>query len=174
MSAVVARRRAESLISTYKIDRPSIEVEDIARRLGARVVRMDLDDASGLLISRRGTAPCIVVNQSHHMVRQRFTIGHEIGHLYLRHQFQRGAEVHVDRGHAISFRNSRSETGTDALEIEANQFAAALLMPTEILRREVGKLGVRRLVEEQVEGLAHLFQVSPQAMTIRLGTLKLL
>lgn len=171
MNMAVARRRAEALVSACRMERPAVDVEEIAQRLGARVVRMDLEDASGLLISRPGSPPCIVVNRDHHPVRQRFTIGHEIGHLHLRHQFQTGAEVHVDR-HVVSFRDSRSETGTDALEIEANQFASALLMPTAMVRREVGKL--QGLVDEQLEDLARLFQVSVQAMTIRLNKLKLL
>lgn len=174
MSAIVARRRADLLINSLALEGLAVDVRRIARHLGARVLEMKLDDVSGMFISRPSSPPCIVVNEMHHEVRKRFTIAHEIGHLYLRHQDQHGPHVHVDRGNFISFRNKRSEAGTDAIEIEANQFAAVLLMPTALVRHEATKLGAHRLMDDQVEDLAHRFRVSLQAMTIRLNALGLL
>jgi Zn-dependent peptidase ImmA (M78 family) len=174
VSAVVARRRADLLINSLEIDGLAVDVRRIARHLGARVFEMDLDDVSGMLISRPASPPCIIVNATHHEVRKRFTIAHELGHLYLRHQAQHGAQVHVDRGNYISFRNKRSEAGTDSIEIEANQFAAVLLMPTALMRSEADKIDRHRLMDDHVEDLACRFQVSLQAMTIRLNALGLL
>lgn len=173
MSAVVARRRAEQLISEMEIKRPAVDLERIARRLGARIAPMRLSDASGLLITQPGVVPCIVVNEAEPPPRQRFTIAHEIGHLVLRHHFDTD-HVHVDRGHVISFRNDRSAAGTDPREIEANQFAAVLLMPGAILKREARRISSGPLREVEVEKLAKRFEVSVQAMTIRLNTLRLL
>lgn len=174
MSAIVARRRADQLVSKLGLNRPPVDVRYIAQQLGARVAEMRLDDVSGLLVSQPKTVPCIVVNQMDHEVRKRFTIAHEIGHLHLQHQLERGNHVHVDRGNFISFRNDRSASGTDAKEIEANQFASVLLMPTSVLRRETTRLGGGRLMDRDVDELAHLFEVSIQAMTIRLNALGLL
>jgi Zn-dependent peptidase ImmA (M78 family) len=61
----------------------------------------------------------------------------------------------------------------DQKEIEANQFAASLLMPSRLLRAQVLEMGGRPLTEEQIEELARSFEVSVQAMTIRLTTLDL-
>lgn len=173
MSAVVARRRAEQLISEIEIKRPPVDLERIARRLGARIAPMRLSDASGLLITQPGAVPCIVVNEADPVQRQRFTIAHELGHLVLRHHFDT-EYVHVDRGHVISFRNNKSAAGTDPREIEANQFAAVLLMPRAMLKREATKISAGPLREDEVEKLAKRFEVSVQAMTIRLNALWLL
>lgn len=173
MSAIVARRRAEMLVAELGLKEPQIDVEDVARKLGARVHKLNLDDVSGLLVSQPGTVPYIVVNEKHPPTRRRFTLAHEIGHLYLQHHFKTEDGVHVDRGNFISFRNERTKLGTDALEVEANQFAAALLMPTKMIQREAAKFG-DLMMDTHVDDLARTFGVSQQAMTIRLSTLKLL
>src|SRR5207245_482886 len=97
--------------------------------------------------------------------RQRFTIAHEIGHLLL----HRGATFHVDEKSPIGFRNDRSSMATDEKEIEANQFAAELLMPRNFLDRDLGGLVEEIEAEEAVDRLARKYQVSVQAMTVRLS-----
>jgi Zn-dependent peptidase ImmA (M78 family) len=77
----------------------------------------------------------------------------------------------VDRGHLITPRNSRSSTGVDTKEIEANQFAACLLMPSKLVLERIKALKVKSLCDDHVEKLAGEFKVSEQAMTIRLSTL---
>ena len=89
----------------------------------------------------------------------------------LRHQFVSGEHVHVDRGHFISQRGPRSATGVDVKEIEANQFAAALLMPADLINKEMAALGGGALLDWHVSQLASTFEVSEQAMTIRLTKL---
>jgi Zn-dependent peptidase ImmA (M78 family) len=62
----------------------------------------------------------------------------------------------------------------DAKEIEANQFAACLLMPSRLLRERVTALNTKQLYDSHVTTLAKEFYVSEQAMTIRLTSLRLL
>jgi Zn-dependent peptidase ImmA (M78 family) len=174
MSVQFARQEAERLIGSLKIRAAPVDVAAVAAQLGLRVVRQHLgDDISGLLI-RTSTGAQICVEESHAEVRRRFTIAHEIGHHVLRHQFEAGAHVHIDRGNYISQRGVRASEGVDPKEIEANQFAACLLMPTRILRTEVERRGAGTIFDGDVEMLAKLFRVSEQAMTIRLTTLGLL
>jgi Zn-dependent peptidase ImmA (M78 family) len=59
------------------------------------------------------------------------------------------------------------------MEVEANQFAGALLMPTRLLRQRALRFGSRQLHDEHVGELAREFKVSEQAMAIRLSTLGL-
>jgi predicted transcriptional regulator len=54
--------------------------------------------------------------------------------------------------------------------IQANQFAAALLMPTRLVRYAVERLA-KPLQEADVKTLASEFRVSEQAMITRLTTL---
>jgi IrrE N-terminal-like domain/SIR2-like domain len=92
-------------------------------------------------------------------------------HFHLRHRFEPGEHVHVDRGHHIMPRNSRSSTGVDSKEIEANQFAACLLMPSKLVLKSIKALKAPSLRDDHVEKLADEFNVSEQAITIRLSTL---
>ena len=171
MSVVAARTRAEEIIAQLGIVRAPVNVEAVAEKLGLRVVTTELGaDVSGLLVSQKDDVS-IVVNKDDHQHRQRFTIAHEIGHFALRHQFEDGGRVHVDRGAAVSYRGPRAGLGIDRQEIEANQFAACLLMPAALVRAvAVG----RTLSDRDVERLAVEFDVSEQAMTFRLTALRLL
>lgn len=171
MSIRAARQQAEALAEALNFKKAPVDVEAVAERLRLKLVYMDLgDDVSGLLISK-GDSTVIAVQESDHPNRRRFTIAHELGHYCLKHQFEQGEHVHVDRGHLITPRNSRSSTGVDPKEIEANQFAACLLMPTKLLSRSIEKLKTESLRDDHVENLAKEFGVSEQAMTIRLSTL---
>lgn len=169
MTIIAARRRAETLVERLALT-PPIDVHKVARSLGMTIVTARLgEDISGLLITEDGAAT-ICVQRAHHRRRQRFTIAHEIGHHYLRHQFEPGEHVHVDRGTLVSRRSGRSSEGTDPMEVEANQFAASLLMPRQLVEREIDRHRTL-LTDAVVSELAKAFDVSEQAMAIRLGTL---
>jgi Zn-dependent peptidase ImmA (M78 family) len=109
----------------------------------------------------------IGVNKSHAVVRQRFTIAHELGHLLLHAQ----EDLHVDEG--IWLRNERSSRAEDEREIEANQFAAELLMPTDLVKEAVAgrKLDLVNDDDETLIELAAKFDVSRQALSFRLSRL---
>lgn len=176
MTIKYARTQAEKLIERLNIDVNSlpVDVKKIAKSLNLIVTFANLgDNVSGLLISD-GINAQVVVHEGDGAKRQRFTIAHEIGHYFLQHQFEEGEHVHVDRGHYISQRGPKSSDGTDLKEIEANQFAASLLMPTKLIREKLREFGDGPLLDYHVTSLAETFEVSEQAMTIRLTTLGLL
>ena len=174
MSLRSVRSAAETLAQKRAGRRPPIDVEAIALSLGLRVLYQDLgDEISGLLVAGPKDE-FIVVHEGQAKNRQRFTIAHEIAHHCLRHQFPLGEHVHVDRGYAITPRGPDSSTGRDRKEIEANQFAASLLMPEYLLHREIQRLGISALLDDDVSNLADIFAVSEQAMTIRLSGLGLI
>jgi Zn-dependent peptidase ImmA (M78 family) len=174
MSAARAARQAEALVESLRITKPPVDVKRVASHLGLRIVEDDLGaDISGALVSNpQGSV--VLVQASHHDNRKRFTIAHEIGHHALRHQFEEGGHVHVDKGNYISLRGRRASEGVDPKEIEANWFAASLLMPSSLIAESVAKLEVSALHDQHVEELAREFEVSEQAMTIRLSNLGLL
>jgi Zn-dependent peptidase ImmA (M78 family) len=145
----------------------------VAKAIGLQVMADDLGpQVSGLLV-RRGSQVLIAVKRSDPPNRRNFTVAHEIGHHVLGHQFQAGEHVHVDKGNYISQRGPRSSTGVDPKEVEANQFAAALLMPSSFVRAAANRLG-SPILDSDVSALAEMFKVSEQAMTIRLTGLGLL
>jgi Zn-dependent peptidase ImmA (M78 family) len=145
-----------------------IDIENVARSRGAQVIRERLDrDVSGLLF-RDGDSVVIGVNDLHAARRQRFTVAHEVAHLVL----HKGRPLVLDHVR-VNFRDKTSSAATDYEEIEANQFAAAILMPAALVEREA-----KRLLQDPsatdasiVPLLAQGFEVSDQAMEIRLTNL---
>jgi Zn-dependent peptidase ImmA (M78 family) len=124
-------------------------------------VRNDFnDEISGVLVRRPGDI-VIGVESSQSPERQRFTIAHELGHLVL-HDV---GEVHVDK---VNYRSSLSSTAEDVEEVEANAFAAALLMPRAFVVADLRGQTVNIEDEGQVTRLANRYLVSTQAMTYRL------
>lgn len=60
----------------------------------------------------------------------------------------------------------------EQMDREANEFAFALLMPEEIVKREVAKMGGIDIEDDvKLTKLAKLFKVSLQVAAIRLGQL---
>jgi Zn-dependent peptidase ImmA (M78 family) len=115
---------------------------------------------------REDNQSIIAVNRLHPVTRQRFTMAHELGHLILNHK----GNFFIDRG-LINYRDSKSGTGEDIQEREANAFAAELLMPEEMLKRDFKK-GIYDIENpESMEKLANKYKVSVQALTFRLVNL---
>jgi Zn-dependent peptidase ImmA (M78 family) len=161
-------REALRLLRECSIHRPPVRVEVIAKHLGA-VLRYEPfeDDVSGVLFRDRQSTT-IGVSSLHHPNRQRFTIAHEIGHLVL-HEM----EVHVDKGYRVALRNSISSQAVDPHEIEANRFAAELLMPVHFLRADLQSFMHDMEDDSELRELARKYRVSTQAMAYRLGNLDL-
>ena len=153
------------LYAKYGTGRPPVNVEKIAEQLGAAVHKNRVDDeVSGFLVWKK-EKPIIGINARHSSNRQRFTIAHEIAHIVLHPQLS----LHIDESFAVKMRSDSSRRGNDADETEANLFAAELLMPVTLLTKDIEKIGVLDLHDDRrIEELARSYQVSTQAMTIRL------
>lgn len=147
---------------------PPVDVEGIARYLGLEIHRAPMLHAGELkwvptgpvapiqpagALAWESRVPRFDVRESDAGVRQRFTIAHEIGHLML-------------HGIGQHFR----ETGGfyDESEVEANRYAAELLMPPGWVLHLRGQIGAN------VTELARVFDVSPKAMGIRLQFMRLM
>jgi Zn-dependent peptidase ImmA (M78 family) len=159
---------AQRLLDDFAITLPPINPVKMAEDLGTPVVyRTMTPDVSGMLI-REPSGSVIGVNDQHAPVRQRFTVAHELGHLHL----HPGRPLIVDAAVLVNLRDQVSSLATDREEIEANRFAAALLMPEAMVRIELGRL--RILDPDKItQSLAKTFEVSQTAMAIRLTTLGL-
>jgi Zn-dependent peptidase ImmA (M78 family) len=157
-------KMVDGLLLENNVHSAPVLVETIARNLGATIAYRDFDeDVSGLLV-RQGSSAVIGVAKNQSQERQRFTIAHELGHLLL----HEGQEVHVDKLFRINFRSKASSTAEDVQEIEANTFAANLLMPRTFLIKDAAKLDLDFEDQGHVQSLALRYEVSAQAMTFRL------
>lgn len=160
-------RTVLDLLHEHGITTPAVDVQAVAEACGAaiRFERFN-NEVSGLLL-RDAATNIIGVEKRQSPTRQRFTIAHELGHLLLHD----GEELRVDRQFRMNLRSPASSTAEDVEEIEANAFAASLLMPLPFLKRDFEELWIDIDDEEQVKELAGRYEVSPQAMTIRLVNL---
>ena len=66
-------------------------------------------------------------NKDKHVHRKRFTVAHELGHLVLGHTSK----------HGDHFLEAFDGEGLDLKEIEANQFAAELLVPLSMIKEKI-------------------------------------
>lgn len=162
----------ERLVKVYEISSVPVPIERIAQELGVEVRRAHgPDEISGYFMREPGTGRAVIgINTAHHAVRQRFTLAHELGH-FLLHDLR---EIHVDK---VRYRNSLSSEGIDAEEIEANEFAAQLLMPERLIRQDLESFTMPSLFEDDalapmLEEVASKYQVSRAALGFRIINLR--
>jgi Zn-dependent peptidase ImmA (M78 family) len=144
------------------------------------------DDVSGFTINDREIGPFIVINKAHLPGRKRYSYAHEYAHVLM----DRHAQETI----------SRLSDRTNLIEIRANAFAAAFLMPEGGVRQFLSSLGKDKQTRSRAEifdgegtvpveirtssesniklydviQLAHHFAVSRQAILYRLLNLKLI
>jgi Zn-dependent peptidase ImmA (M78 family) len=142
-----------------------IDLEVITKAHDVKLKASDLDDSiSGFFVIKNGIAN-IVYNRYQSLVRQRFTIAHELGHYILEHN----KELSLSKTQLPIYRNEKSSTGEDKMEREANLFAATLLMPADFIEFEIDNDFLNQ--GNRIGYLAKKFKVSEQAMSYRLAYL---
>jgi Zn-dependent peptidase ImmA (M78 family)/DNA-binding XRE family transcriptional regulator len=163
VQAAGARDAAEHLLAAAAQGHvPPVDVADLARRCGVRVLSFDFAGMVDGLVVHLPDGPAIGLDTTpRNGQRRRFTLAHELGHHLLRHS----ASFHLD------FFDAGGTAGDSPgynwqHERAANEFAAYLLMPADTVRREI--VGIRNIDE-----LAATFDVSRQAMAFRLAALGL-
>ncbi len=179
--AEVIERKADE--TRGKLNDPNqcfIDMENLIRACDIHYISKELpDNISGASMTTDDGKKVVVVNNGHHPNRQRFTIAHELGHLLLGHDKSLNyteVENSDDQNTSqILFRDDKASEGFDWREIEANHFAASLLMPRKLLNYQIEEITKNKsecyLSELDVCNLAKIFGVSPISMSIRLSRL---
>lgn len=143
--------KADDLLAGFEVAYPPVDIEKMARRMGVEIrSSQDLGSSGMLEIDEEATHAVIHVRRDHVAWRQRFTVAHEIGHLML----HSGPKHFRD----ITFAGTPEEAA-------ANRYAADLLMPLWMLEPLVLQRGVN------ARYFAQVFQVSEEAINVRLGLL---
>jgi Zn-dependent peptidase ImmA (M78 family) len=155
------------LLGKYSVFTAPVPVEKIAVDEGVQVVRSSAPGTESGFILRDDDRVVIGVNSRTSRRRQRFTIAHELGHLNLHIGHRVLIVDHVVR---INKRDEISSAATDHEEIQANAFAAELLMPAGLVQVAVDReqrSGIETR-DELIQTLAEEFDVSTDAMGFRL------
>ena len=159
--------RAKEILTQHGLYSVPVDPVLLANSLGVTVNNAKFsDDTWAALIAKRDHTTRIFVEQSDPPYRKRFSIAHELGHHFL-HLLEDG-EI-VDK-RADMFREKEpsveSMSPEQLREIQANWFAAALLMPEDLVRAEWHKY-------PNMTRMAERFNVSEEAMGYRIDTLNL-
>lgn len=151
---------ADEILTKLERKRPPIDVQAVARDLGVAVFTRPFPNALSALILRHEKNAFIGVNSHQAPVRQRFSVAHELGHFVLHHHDQHFIDYGVPaavEGETPGY-NWEHERG-------ANQFAAELLMPADLIRSDAKTTSLPRL--------ARRYEVSQEAIGFRLANLGL-
>ena len=146
------REAAEKALGENFIDSPPVVIHELAENYGLTVFTAAFDDKeiAGYIDFDEKR---IVVNKEDTVGRQNFSIAHELGH-WIMHPDQ----VKTDENNIRIIYRKPIGGETDPLEIEANAFAAYLLVPEEMLQAHQKKTAIE---------LAHLFNVSQSLIGFR-------
>jgi Zn-dependent peptidase ImmA (M78 family) len=152
----LAKKTARKLLKDAGINKPPILLRHVVKHLkktkNLYVLSWSFgDNIDGIQVTE-GTDITIGYNPSFHQHRQRFTVAHEIGHMLLGH---------------TSVTSQFNLTSKKIEELEANQFAAELLMPLPIFKIDFA------LNKRNVRALADLYNVSLEATWWRIYDCKL-
>ena len=155
--------KAEKVLSQYRAGDVPINVLEMAKKAGVLIKYAPSNKFSGLLY-RKDDIAFMAISSSESNVRQRFTIAHELGHFFL----------HPQKDTFVEFRDNEKNIARGSKEIQANQFAAALLMPRKFLEKDVKSFRETGLTQQTTEFLAKKYNVSDEAMTFRLLNLNMM
>lgn len=122
------------------------------------------DWISGLLLPARGEIWVNAEDARRWPPRRRFTISHELGHWELHRTGQQTLFCRAGYVDPADLPAADSRPARPPTEEEADAFAAALLMPAPLVRRQ------RLACSDDVAELCHRFDCSEKAMKRRLST----
>ncbi len=153
-----ARNAAWQCLIDYKVRSLPVNVSKIAAKSGIKIIKdssvnLLKDDQSGMSVEQKGKF-YIIYKDSESPERCRFTVAHELGHIFLGHLL---TAVPACAYRTFAVRND--------LESSANVFARDLLAPACVLH----ELGATK-----AEDIAKLCDISLEASQIRATRLRLL
>lgn len=117
---------------------PIASIAEVLETEGVRTAAVELpEDVSGLTLSHPRVGLFVVANARHAFLRQRFSYAHEYAHVLL------------DRDRLGTI--SRGADRDELIEVRANAFAAAFLLPADGVRRFMTAIGKGSLTRPQTD-----------------------
>lgn len=154
---------AEEFADKHRFNPLSDDIRDLVKKVGGQIGVAVLPDSSsrdgGSMIARKDKSFVIYLSPFTSVLRDNFTIAHELGHLHLHvplflKENPDKKEVRVNR------------FGNDKPELQANRFAAALLMPEDKFMK------VAKQNNWNAVALSVRFSVSSAAAQFRVDSLR--
>lgn len=151
----------QDIIDLYNIQIPIQNINDVVTALDGRVEEsIDIDYMSDGSIRKQDNGFVIYVSPFQSAERRKFTIAHELGHLFLHMGYRINSDLWNKQKNATYYR-----TGDSLMEYQANEFAAALLMPKKAYKEIMDQYTIGNEVE--TDKIASYFGVSISAASNR-------
>lgn len=159
-----ARDAAKKVLDENWDQQLPVSIEPICRACGVTTYyRVMPNDLSGMLVKRTHEKEAkAFIDQGEPLVRQRFTLAHELGHFIERTVIAKDDEYGFEESRMAIPRKRNYFPH----EFFADEFAGAILMPET-------KVEEFQAANKSPEEMARLFGVSVDAVRIRLHSLKL-
>lgn len=170
--SVILDGRAESLWRDYRLS-PGFDIEELIDGLGLSLLWASIVESDGetILGALDPTRHLVVLNEQHlrlleeNLGLRRFTLAHEIGHWLLHSEAARSGTIPLDSQGRIWCRS-----GAGPIERQAEMFAGRLLVPRDLLVRDVAGVWSGW---GPVYSAAQHFETTVTAMMVRLEELEL-
>jgi len=154
-----AREMARRTLKKYGLNTVPVDLDVIFAKEGYKKVEINKPDGvNGSIKHIPGKGTFVAVNTAKPFNRIRFTLAHELGHIFLNHDKRDIYDGEASREMELD-EFEEMPSSKPAKELEADVFASELLIPLEQLKKYV-KQG------HELEKLAEIFQVSKHAMSI--------
>lgn len=150
---------AQKLLEECGLCEPlELSLEVIVRSKNVILQEEEIDGADGRILMNDDLAVITIDSNIKFESKRRFVIAHELGHFLLH------------RGHNKLFKDDNEslnywyQNNSNSVEVEANEFAAELLMPAKLF---YNKCKGKQFGPEIIDNLAERFQVSKTASILR-------
>lgn len=151
----------QDIVDLYNIQIPIQNINDVVTKLGGRIEEsIDIDNMSDGSIRKQDNGFVIYVSPFQSIERRKFTIAHELGHLFLHMGYRINSDLWNKQKNATYYR-----AGDSLMEYQANEFAAALLMPKKAYKEIMDQYTIGNVVE--TDKVASYFGVSVSAASNR-------
>ncbi|MFH1976320.1 MAG: ImmA/IrrE family metallo-endopeptidase [Pseudomonadota bacterium] len=151
-----AQSMAKKVLKDYKLSEVPTDLSVIFKNLGLKYIELnDADDIDGAIMEIKGKPAIAVLNKSRPLQRQRFTLAHELGHIFLKHTIRDVYDSEEIRDNS----DKLIDNAKPPQETEADTFASELLVPYEQLKKYTADMS-------NIDKLAGTFLVSRQAITL--------
>lgn len=152
-----ARDMAIQVLRKYSLTEVPTNLVKVFNNLGLKYIELnDPEDLDGAIIEIEGKPKIAVLNKAKPITRQRFTLAHELGHIFLEHKKRDIYDAEAAREAEEDLNLSIKKPPR---EVEADVFASELLIPYAQLKRYHSEIN-------EVDKLAKVFVVSREAMSL--------
>lgn len=158
---ILINNLTQDIINIYEIQVPIFNMEKVVAKLGGHVEEcVYIDNMSDGSIRKQGNSFVVSITPSQSLERKKFTIAHELGHLFLHMGYKTNSDLWNAQENMIYYR-----AGNSLEEYQANEFAAAFLMPKNLYKEVMDKNTEGNIVE--TSKIADYFGVSVSAASNR-------